>query len=214
MIKATKTLKSLRKNLPKLETRPQVDEILKAHSDLRRYQTPHLDGEEYWLGFKGDVSQCSHYVTDGQILLIREAIDPEFEIRKDQDGFGRKYATRKTIEKIIKSAKERNGCFADFIGCGKYGTQNIAFLRDIQGRVMVVNAHLLAFVIAAVHPDAMTVDSASFEKQWEGCVKREYFYGPLALYRKGKLVGLLMSMRLELGDLPAYDFGGDAVAIA
>ena len=90
----------------------------------------------------------------------------------------------------------------------------MAFLRDIQGRVMVVNAHLLGFVIAAVHPDAMTVDSASFEKQWEGYVKREYFNGPLALYRKGKLVGLLMPMRLELGDLPAYDFSGDAVAIA
>ena len=199
MIKATKTLKSLRKNLPKLETRPQVDE---------------LDGEEYWLGFQGDFSRCSQYVTDGHIMLIRGAIDPEFEIRNDPDNFRRKYATREEIEKVIKSAKERNGCFADFIGCGKYGTQNMAFLRDIQGRVMVVNAHLLAFVIAAVHPDAMTVDSASFEKQWERCVKREYFNGPLALYRKGKLVGLLMPMRLELGDLPAYDFSGDAVAIA
>ena len=199
MIKATKTLKSLRKNLPKLETRPQVDES---------------DGEEFWLGFQGDISQCIQYVTDGRIMLIRGAIDPEFKIRTDSDSFGRKYATREAIEKVIKSAKDRKDIAAEFIGCGNLNTQDMAFLRDIQGCVMVVNAHLLGFVIAAVHPDAMTVDSASFEKQWERCVKRKYFYGPLALYRKEELVGLLMPMRIGLGDLPAYDFSGDAVAIA
>ena len=200
MEKETKTLQSLRATLPKLETRPQVDES---------------DGEEFWLGFQGDISQCSQYVTDGHIMLIRGAIDPEFKIRTDSYSPGRKYATREGIEKVIKSAKERNDCFADFIGCGKYlDTQDMAFLRDIQGRVMVVNAHLLAFVIAAVHPDSLTVDAESFEKQWKGCVNREYFNGPLSMHRKGELVGLLMPMRLELGDLPAYDFSGDAVAIA
>ena len=200
MIKATKTLKSLRKNLPKLETRPQVDES---------------DGEEFWLGFQGDISQCIQYVTDGHIMLIRGAIDPEFKIRTDSDSFRRKYATREAIEKVIKSAKDRKDIAAEFIGCGKcLDTQDMAFLRDIQGRVMAVNAHLLAFVIAAVHPDSLTVDANSFEKQWERCVKRKYFYGPLALYRKEELVGLLMPMRIGLGDLPAYDFSGDAVAIA
>ena len=191
MTEPEKVLQPLCRELPEMPESPMVDE----------------DGEELYRGFNGDISQSPLYVTDGHILLLASAIDPAFVITRNDDHYARKYATEEKIGVVWKPAEARDEVIADFIGAtyDDDGARWIAFLRDGRGRVPVVNAYLLAFGLRAVLPDALTVDAASIKGQW--------FDTSVALRREGKLVGLLMSMKLSVNDFPQVDFHGEAVSL-
>jgi hypothetical protein len=182
-------LEYLRRALPAMPEVPEIDKET---------------GEEYYAGFTGNISQSPTYVTDGHILLLASAIDPAVEIWRDEDCWFQKNASKKAIEKVWKAAEEREEIVADFIGVGLY-CESIeeALLCDAQGRVMVVNAYLLAFCIHAVHPDVLTVNGAPIDR---------WFDSPLALRRGGSLVGLLMPMRISAEESFAqYDLHGKPV---
>lgn len=192
MNEAAKALQPLRRKLPEIPGVPEIDE----------------DGETIYPGFNGDCSQSPLYVTDGHILLLASAIDPTVTIARDEDRWAAKHATEAGIGDVWKPAETRNDLIADFIGVCGYPARpwiderEVAFLRDPLGRVMAVNAHLLAFGVRAVHPDVLTVSAAPIGR---------WFDSPLALRRDGKLVGLLMPMRLDADDFMQYDLHGEPV---
>jgi len=188
-MKRALALQPLRRRLPEIPAAPEIDE----------------DGDEWRPGFAGDCSQSPLYVTDGHILLLASAITPEITIERSEERWALKHATETGIGDVWKPAEKRNDMIADFIGVCEYvdSTSEVAFLRDASGRVMVVDAHLLAFGVSAVHPDTLTVSGAPITARW--------FDTALALRRAGKLVGLLMSMRLSTDDFQRYDMHGEPV---
>lgn len=172
-------------------------------------------GEKFYRGFSGNISQSDRWVTDGHILLAADAIDPEIAIERDEDNYGGKYATAARIAKVWASAESRVDVAADFIGvAGYYERGAVAFLRDTQGRVMIVNAYLLAFGVWAAHPDELTVDAAQIEAT---CLRRgqePWFNTPLALRRDEKLVGLVMPMKLGADDYAHCDLRGEPINLS
>lgn len=194
-----RAMKELLRELPELPGEPLFDEGT---------------GETYYRGFNGNFSQTPLYVTDGHLLLLASAIDPEFKIERDDESYGRKYATEEAIQKVWNAAIERKHVHAEFIGmencCAGADMHSphmeLAFVRDARGRVMVVNAYLLAFCVAAVRPDALTVSGEP--------AFRYAFDAPLALWRSGELVGLLMPMKLRAEDFAQYDMHGKPVSLA
>ena len=192
MNETAKVLEPLRRRLPVIPAPLEIDE----------------DGEGWRRGFAGDISQSPLYVTDGHILLLASAVDPATAIGRNEGSYARKYATENAIGAVWKPAEEREDVAADFIGVCEHGDSvEVAFLRDTRGRVMVVDAHLLAFGIGAVHPDALTVSGAPMEAHGG----REWFEIPLAFRSAGTLVGLLMPMKLSAFDFPQYDMHGEPV---
>jgi hypothetical protein len=186
-------LKPLRRNLPVYPEKPVIDE----------------DGDAYFLGFSGNISQSELYVTDGHILLLASAIDPAVPIARNDEAYGRRYPTEKAISAVWLPAERREDIGAELIGVGDYlEDHSIAFVRDVRGRVMLVDARLLSFGVAAVHPDALTVSSAPLP------TAISLFDSPLALRRDGNLVGLLMPMRLSAADFTHYAFDGPAIDLA
>jgi len=195
-----KTLRPLRRALPAFSAASVTDE----------------DGAQRRWGFKGNCSQSPLYVTDGYILLLAAAIDPAIAIEQDGHCWDGKRATRAAIGNVWKCANNRSEVNADLIGVCDYdpgSTYEVAFLRDALGRVMVVNAHLLAFGIRAVHPDALTIDGAPIEATCMVPGQVPWFSSPLALRRAGELVGLLMPMSLSTDDFSGYDMRGEPVDI-
>lgn len=193
MNETTKQLKPLRRSLPELPGPEEVDE----------------DGDKLYRGFCGDCSQSPLYVTDGHILLLASAIDPAIAIERNEDAWAVKHATQAAIDKVWGSAETREDVAADFIGTCLYGdgVSGVAFLRDTRGRVMVVNAFKLAFGVSALHPDTLTVSAADLPLSG-------WFDAPLAFRRAGKLVGLLMPMKISAADFMGYDMHGEPVSLA
>ena len=191
-----KPLQPLRRALPAFSAASVTDE----------------DGAQPRWGFGGNCSQSPLYVTDGRILLLAAAIDPAIAIEQDGHCWDGKRAT----ETLWKRANNRGDVHADLIGVCDYhpgSTDEVAFLRDALGRVMVVNAHLLAFGIRAVHPDALTIDGAPIKATCMVPGQVPWFSSPLALRRAGELVGLLMPMSLSTDDFSGYDMRGEPVDI-
>jgi hypothetical protein len=181
-------LQPLRRCLPDVPDKPVIDE----------------DGEEFFPGFNGDVSQSPLYVTDGHLLLLKGAIDPEVVINnRNPDHWTAKHATEEAIRKVWNDAMGREEGNADFIGGCDGPFDGIAFVCDVLGRVTVVSGHKLAFALKAVHLDKLTV-SKKFFNRWPN--------DPLALWRDGNLVGLLMPIRVSAAELFAhYDLHGEPV---
>lgn len=190
MSKTTKQLKPLRRSLPELPGPEEVDE----------------DGDKLYRGFCGDCSQSPLYVTDGHILLLASAIDPAIAIERNEDVWALKHATQAAIDKVWGAAEKREDLAADFIGTCPCCDSGHAFLRDTRGRVMVVNAFKLAFGVSALHPDTLTVSADLPLYGW--------FEAPLAFWRAGKLVGLLMPMKISAADFLGYDMHGEPVSLA
>jgi hypothetical protein len=193
-----KALEQLQRSLPVLPGLPWMDE----------------DGDKRYPGFVGDISQTPLYVTDGHILLPASAIDPAFEISADDDSCLRKYATEAKIKVFWEPAESREDVAAVFIGCCNYGEHlKVALVRDARGRVMVVSAYLLAFGVRAVRPDALSVCAADIKATCLVRGQEPWFDTPLALRRDGKLVGLLMPMRLGGDDYRSFDLHGEPVSL-
>ena len=137
-------------------------------------------------------------------------------IKQDEESCARKYATAKAMDKLWKAVESREDIPAELLGVARYfedGNQ-VAFVRDVQDRVMVVNAFLLAFGLWAVHPDALTMAAAPIEASCLRPGQTPWFDTPLALRRGGELVGLLTPMRLTVDEYPTWDFGGDPIPLA
>ncbi len=187
MSKPVKVLGPLRHSLPAIPVVPRTDE----------------EDNGWRAGFKGNCSQSSVYITDGHILLLASAINPAITIEQVKDEWLRRYVTEAAIEKVWQAAEERDDVAADFIVVCDFCDSEVAFLRDASERVMVVNAHLLAFGVSAVHPNALTV-STKFINRW--------FNDPLAFWRDGSLVALLIPMRVSAAESFAkYDMYGKPI---
>lgn len=163
--------------------------------------------EEFSRGFQGDIAPSTIYVTDGHICLLRSAIDPALSIKKcDEESPLIKSESR--VDAVWKPAQQRVDVSADFLGVLPYLDAEIAFVRDSTGRLMVLDAYLLAFGVLAVHPDALTIDAAPIEAT---CLRRgqvPWFHTPLALRCGGELVGLLMPMKFDVADFKDFDLTG------
>ena len=171
-------------------------------------------GEPYRWGFNGNISQSARWVTDGHILLAVDAIDPAVVIERDECSYARKYPTEETIREVWDPVLTRSDVAAGFLGVcvqDEASSYELAFLRDTQGRVVVVDAWLLAFCVAAVHPDALTVSEAPWASWRDG---GRVCDTPVALRRGGQLVGLLMPMRMSLDEFCQYDLEGELVSLA
>jgi hypothetical protein len=186
-------LKPLRRTLPVFPPTSYIDE----------------DGEEGRPGFLGDCSRSPLYVTDGHILLLAAAIDPAIVFERNDANWVKRYATEREIGRMWKRAGKRSDVKADFIGVHAYGDPcqtELAFLRDALGRVIIFDAHMLAFGVSAVHPNALTIDATPNEKRWSN--------SPLAMRRAGELVGLLMPMSVSADEFQRYDLHGEPVELA
>jgi len=196
----TTALQQLRRRLPKFPAEPKIDEF----------------GEEWLPGFKGDISSTPLYITDGHICLLASAVDPTVVIGRDKDNYAHKYTTEARIGEVWKLAEERIDVAADLIGVTDYcDSAEIAFLRDRLGRVMVVNAHLLSFGLRAADPDALSVSVEPLVEttRWESSGVR-CFDTSLALKRAGKLVGLIMPMRLSADHFEQFDLRREPINLA
>ncbi len=193
MNETTKALQPLRRGLPVFPPASRVDE----------------DGETWRPGFAGNCSQSPLYVTDGHILLLAAAIDPRIALELNEESYVRKYANETEIRSIWTPVENRIDVTADFIGVYEYGDvyqTELAFLRDEKGRVMVLNAYLLAFGIHAVRPDSLTVSEAPTNGKW--------FDSPLALRSNGKVVGLIMPIRVSADEFHLHSLDGDPIKLA
>lgn len=196
-----KALQALRRGLPAYPATPHIDE----------------DGDIWRPGFAGNCSQSPLYVTDGHILLLAAAIDPAITLEQNEESWVRRHVNETEIGNVWKPAEKRSDVNADFIGVYEYGDDyqtEVAFLRDALGRVMIVNAHLLAFGVRAVHPGALTMDRAPIEATCMAPRQVSWFNSPLALRRAGELVGLLMPMRFFPDDFQQYDMHGEPVGLS
>jgi hypothetical protein len=201
-----------------------MSESVKALQPLRRTlpTTPAArrsdgDGEEWQPGFKGDVSQSPLYVTDDHLLLRRDEIDAAVIIEPNLDLYVGRYATEAAIGDVWRGAEARSDVPAEYIGTVEYGCSyldEVAFIRDALGGVMVVDAHLLAFGIRAVHPNMLTVSAEPEPQANAGPSSPRLWSYPLAFRRGGKLVGLLMPLRLGAHVFPEYDLCGEPITLA
>jgi hypothetical protein len=192
MVESTKTLQELQRSLPLMHETPKIEDET---------------GEKYYRGFMGDSSKSPLYVTDGHILLLASAIDPAIVIERDEYSYSTKYATEARIAEIWEDAETRDDVRAEFIGvgfCERRPDLDFAFIRDERGRMMVLNAHKLAFCVSAVRPDALTVSVEPIVKMFDTS---------LSLRRYGELVGLIMPTKFAAEDFPQYDFHGEPVSL-
>lgn len=188
----TEELKRLRRRLPAVPTVPKVDD----------------DGDEFWLGFEGNISGSEKFVTDGHLCLLASEINVTVRIYPCLDAIGLiTPPSEASILSCWNPIEMRNEKPAYYIGCALYEDYEVfrALMRDEIGRVMVVDAHILAFCIKAVHPDSFAVS--------EHTNKDGIFDQPLSLRREGKLVGIIMGVRLSGDYFKNYDLTCSAIKL-
>lgn len=116
-VEAEKTLMPLGRTLPATPMAPEID----------------VDGKAWYRDFKGNLSQAAEFVTDGHMLLRKDALDPRLAIRRGDDDFAAKYATEAAILKVWNEAEQRDDVLAAFIGVAESSLGCMAFLRDPRG---------------------------------------------------------------------------------
>lgn len=188
---------------------------MKKQLEQLRRSLPICDSAMDQESFRGNISQSHRFITDGHVLMLRSAIDPmKAGDIADFEGYWGKKPTEESILAVWGPATVRKNSPAEFIGCAsciktplKMPTLedndeisvDLAVIRDVGRRIVIVNPYLLAFIVAHVSPDFLNIPAGD-----------RYLDAAVSFYKKGEMVALLMPMRYVKGDLPAYDFDGPA----
>lgn len=187
-----KALLPLRRTLPEAPCIVEVDEY----------------GNEYDRGFNGDMSTSPLFVKDGYMMLLASAIDPAMVVSQNEDLRARKYVSANSLENLWRLL-EREEIPAHIIGTTCDGWEGVAFVRDTQKRVMVLDAYKLAFALRAVRPDELRVPAAYIEGSVGNAIQSS-----LSLWRRGILVGVLMPLDVGAAAFSQYDLAGEPVRLA
>lgn len=185
--KPPKKLEQLRRSLPSYPPAKVVDKY----------------GDVITPGFAGNVSASPRFITDGHVLVLRSAINPMMvgDIPEWEGYYGKK-VTEASIDAVWGPATIRKNAPAEFIGCANKPDVDLAVIRDVAARIVLVNLYLLSFIVAHTNPDFLNVAAGD-----------RYNELAISFYKKGELVALLMPMRYVKSDIPDYYLDGPAVPL-
>lgn len=176
---------------------------MKKQLEQLRRSLPIYDSAMDQESFRGNISQSCRFITDGHVLMLRSAIDPmKAGDIADFEGYWGKKPIEESILAVWGPATIRKNAPAEFIGCANKADVDLAVIRDVAGRIVIVNPHLMAFIVALTSPDFLNIPAGD-----------RYLDAAVSFYKKGEMVALLMPMRYVKGDLPDYDFDGPAMPL-